>query len=90
MYGTKKQRQKLPSLEPSYLPPIGGLEDAWYTFPQSGVKIKNGSPKFPPFLTMFPRCENNFITYHWCQISLQPRSLESTSPNLSTGQVFIP
>ena len=36
----KQQGQKLPSLEPSYFHLIGGLEDAWKTFPQSGVKIK--------------------------------------------------
>ena len=86
----KQQGWKLPSLELSYTPPVGGLVDVWKTFPWSGIKIKNGFPNFPPFLTTFPRCENNFITSCWYQISLQPRSLESTSPNLPTGQVFIP
>ena len=36
----KQQGKKFPSLKLSYLYPIGGLEDAWKTFPQPGVKIK--------------------------------------------------
>ena len=34
----KQQGWKLPSLEPSYLHPTGGLEDAWETFPWSAVQ----------------------------------------------------
>ena len=36
----KQQGWKLPSPELFYLHPIGGLEDAWETFPWSAVKIK--------------------------------------------------
>ena len=42
----KQQGWKLPSVKISYLHPIGGLEDAWKTFPQSGVKIKM-APNLP-------------------------------------------
>ena len=89
IYGTKT-RAKLLLLESSYLHPAGGQEDTWKTFPQSGVKFKDGSPYLPPFLTTFPRYENNFITSHWHQTSLQTRSFESAFFNLSTGQVHIP
>ena len=85
----RQQGQKLSSLELFYLHPIGGLEDAWKTFPWSRVKIKNGSPNFSPSLTMFSRYENIFIISCQCLISQQTRSFESTFPSSSPGQEFI-
>ena len=84
-----QQGQKLLSLKPSYLHPIGGLEDVWKTFPWSGVRMKNGSPNLPLFLTTFSRYENNFVISCQCLISQQTLPFESTFPSLSTGQVLI-
>ena len=85
----RQQGQKLSSLELFYLHPIGSPEDAWKTFPQPGVKIKNGSPNLSPSLTTCSRYENIFIIYHRCLISQQTRSFESTFPSSSPGQEFI-
>ena len=85
----KQQRQKLPSLELLSLPyrrSRGHLENS----PQSGVKIKNGSPNFSLSLTIFSRYENIFITHCQCLISQQTRSFESTFISPSPGQEFIP
>ena len=82
----KQQGQWFPSLEHSYLYPLGGLEDAWKIFPWSGVKTRN----FPLFLITFSRCENIFIPPGQCQISQQLRSFKSTSLSPSTGQIHIP
>ena len=62
----RQQGQKLSSLELLFLHPIGGLEDAWKTFPQSGLKFKNGSPNLSLSTTTFSRYENIFIIS--CQV----------------------
>ena len=90
IYGTKATRAKIFSLELFYLCPIGCLEDAWKTFPWSGVKIENGSPNLSPSLTTFSGYENIFIIFHQCLISQQTRSFESTFLSPSPWQELIP
>ena len=57
----KQQGQNPQSPGFLYLHPIGGLEDAWKTFPQSGVKIKM-APILPLLLITSPKHVNIFIT----------------------------
>ena len=64
----KQQGEELQLLELPYLHFTGGLEDAWKTVPQVGVKIKMAS-QFPQFLIPLLKHKNVFITGSQCQTS---------------------
>ena len=50
---------------------------------------KNGFFFLPPFLSMFQRCENIFVTLCHYQVSHETTSVKSTPLNLPTGWIFI-